>query len=177
MLFDLDRAPVEKDEPDEDRKAATSGDGPKLCPAPGEDRPGGRMQFDVTYRQFVRDVVNPQRQPQLPDHLAFALPGNVPSGWVHYDDCREADGAMIEAKGNYADFLAKPIGKEILTNDWLRQAENQTNAAGNRRVEWYFHDPEAAVFAKNLFAKNYSSIGIHVLSYPGGVPKHNPRVR
>ncbi len=33
-LIDLDRAPVEKDEPDGDRKAATSWEGPKLRPAP-----------------------------------------------------------------------------------------------------------------------------------------------
>ena len=176
-LMDLDRGPVEKDEPDGDRKAATSGAGPKLCPAPTEDWAGGRKQFDVTYQQFVRDFVNPQRQPQLEEHLAFALPAATPSGWVHYDDCRESDGAMIEAKGNYADFLAKPIGKEVLSKQWLEQADHQTKGAGNRRVEWYFHDPEAAMFARELFAKRYSSIGVYVLSYPGGVPKHDPRVR
>ena len=176
-LMDLDRGPVEKDEPDGDRKAATSGAGPKLCPAPTEDWAGGRKQFDVTYQQFVRDFVNPQRQPQLEEHLAFALPAATPSGWVHYDDCRESDGAMIEAKGNYADFLAKPIGKEVLSKQWLEQADHQTKGAGSRRVEWYFHDPEAAMFARELFAKRYSSIGVYVLSYPGGVPKHNPRVR
>ncbi len=104
--------------------------------------------------------------------------GDVPSGWVHYDDCREADGAMIEAKGNYADFLASSFGERKLTDEWLKQANRQVRAAGNRRVEWYFHDPEAAAFAEGLFAKNdLGSIGIHVLPYPGGVPKPNPRVR
>ena len=97
-LIDLDRAPVEKDEPEGGRKAATSAEGPKLCPAPTNDRAGGRMQFDVTYQQFVRDFVNPQRRPQLDKRLAFALPGDVPSGWAYFDDCREADGTMIEAE-------------------------------------------------------------------------------
>ena len=137
-LIDFDGAPVEKDEPNGDRKAIISSEGPKLCPAPSEDRAGGRMQFDVTYQQFVRDFVNPQRQPQLPEHLAFALPGSTATGWVHYDDCREADGAMIEAKGNYAGMLLKPYGPEALTKDWHDQASRQVKAAGNRRVEWYF---------------------------------------
>ena len=84
---------------------------------------------------------------------------------------------MIEAKGNYADFLASSFGKRKLTDEWLKQASKQVQAAGNRRVEWYFHDPEAAAFARNLFAEKYGMIGIHVLPYPGGVPKPNPRIR
>ena len=96
---------------------------------------------------------------------------------MHYDDCREADGAMIEAKGNYAGFLATSFGKEKLTKDWIEQAGKQVRA-GDRRFEWYFHDPEAAAFAKGLFEDNdLSSIGIHALPYPGGVPKPNPRIR
>ena len=83
---------------------------------------------------------------------------------------------MIEAKGNYAGFIAKPFGERKLTDEWLDQAGKQLRAAGNRRVEWYFHDPEAAAFAKNLFAQRYEMIGIHVLPYPGGVPKPNPRI-
>ena len=60
---------------------------------------------------------------------------------------------------------------------WLKQAASQVKVAGNRRVEWYFHDPEAAAFARGLFAREYSSIGIHVLPYPGSVPRPNPRIR
>ena len=85
---------------------------------------------------------------------------------------------MIEAKGNYADMLSKPYGPGSLEEKWLDQANRQVRAAGNRRVEWYFHDPEAAAFAKGLFANNdLGSIGIHALPYPGGVPKPNPRIR
>ena len=37
---------------------------------------------------------------------------------------------------------------------------------------------EAAAFAKRVFVANdLGSIGIHVLPYPGGVPKPNPRIR
>ena len=172
VLIDLDRAPATAGE------ATAEDEGPKLCPAPKADRAGGRRLFDVLYEQYVRDAVNPQRRPQLSAGLTFALPGDVPSGWVHYDDCREADGTMIEAKGNYAGFLASSFGKGELTKEWLDQADRQVRAAGNRRVEWYFHDPEAATFAKKLFADNdLGSIGIHVLPYPGGVPKPNPRIR
>ena len=135
------------------------------------------MLFDQLYEQYVRDTVSPQRRPQLPPGLTFALPGDVPSGWVHYDDCREADGAMIEAKGNYARTLSNSYGPGALEGSWLKQARSQVQAAGNRRVEWYFHDPEAAAFANGLFAEKYGVIGIHVLPYPGGVPKPNPRIR
>ena len=75
VLIDLDRAPA--------HEAAMEKDGPKLCPAPKEDRPGGRRLFDVLYEQYVRDAVNPRRRPQLPPGLTFALPDDVPSGWVH----------------------------------------------------------------------------------------------
>ena len=130
------------------------------------------------YEQFVRAAVNPQRRPQLPFGLTFALPGDTATGWVFFDDCRESDGAMIEAKGNYADMLSKPYGPKSLEEEWLDQAQRQTRVAGNRRVEWYFHDPEAAAFAGKLFANNkLGAIGIHVLPHPLGVPKPNPRVR
>jgi hypothetical protein len=172
VLIDLDRAPAGSDDTDE------QDDRPKLCPAPKDDQLGGRKLFDQMYEQYVRDTVNPQRRPQLPPGLTFALPGNTPSGWVHYDDCREADGAMIEAKGNYAEMLATQWGQEKLAGEWVDQASKQVQAAGNRRVEWYFHDPNAAAFAQKWFEANkLGSIRIHVLPYPGGVPKPNPRIR
>ncbi|WP_210160582.1 hypothetical protein [Methylocella silvestris] len=39
---------------------------PKLCPAPVSESINGRKTFDIQYQQFIRDVANPQRRPQLP---------------------------------------------------------------------------------------------------------------
>jgi hypothetical protein len=86
---------------------------------------------------------------------------------------------MIEAKGNYADLLATAFGRERLEEDWLDQAGKQVRASQGRRIEWYFHDAAAATVASALFVKRHydSTITVHVLPYPGGVPKPNPRVR
>ena len=46
---------------------------PKLCPDPGPENINGRKLFDVQYEQYVRSIVNPQRQPPLPAGLAFSL--------------------------------------------------------------------------------------------------------
>lgn len=120
VLIDLDRAPaiaqttVEEEETDEK---------PKLCPDPSQDQGGGRKLFDIIYEQWVRDNVNPQRKPQLPPGIAFALPADTKTGWVHYDDCQEATGGMVEAKGNYAGMLRSEFTKGLLKDDWLNQAD------------------------------------------------------
>lgn len=174
VLLDIDRASAVGVE----TAAQARKDQAKLCPAPQPDRLGGRRLFDEMYEQYVRNFNNPQRQPQLPPGLTFALPANTISGWVHHDDCRESDGTMIEAKGNYGDFLRTPFGKRRLAELWLDQAERQLAATGSRRVEWYFHSPIAAAFARGLFTPPHlAMIGIHVLPHPLGVPRPNPRVR
>lgn len=147
VVIDLDRAPARAADDAEDEQQ------PKLCPDPGPDRLGGRKLFDDLYAQYVRDIVNPQRRPQLPSDLTFALPDMTKPGLVYFDDCRESGGTMIEAKGNYADLLAKQFGRQILTEDWLGQAGKQITASQGRHLEWYFHDASAAAFAAGLFAE------------------------
>lgn len=173
VLVDIDRASAVGVETSADAQK----DEPKLCPTPRPDQQGGRRLFDELYEQYVRDTVNPQRQPQLPPGLTFALLDGATGRWVRCDDCRESDGAMIDAKGNYADMVADKNGRRWLTISWQSQAVRQLRAAGHRRVEWYFHDATAAAFAKMLFAKNHLAIGIRVLPYPPGVPKPNPGIR
>ena len=82
---------------------------PKLCPAPAPQSIAGRRLFDIQYEQFVRSVVNPQRQPQLPPTLTFGLTNPETGRIVDYDDCRESDGAMIEAKGHYEGGKAETV--------------------------------------------------------------------
>ena len=117
VIIDLDRASSVADTTAEDGE--TDDEKPKLCPDPSKDQGGGRKLFDIIYEQWVHNFVNPQRQPQLPPGLAFALPADTTTGWVHYDDCREATGSMIEAKGNYAKMVSSTFGRGILEEVWL----------------------------------------------------------
>ena len=179
VLIDLDLAPAALDGDAPGPGPGSPTDEPKLCPDPSKDQGGGRKLFDIMYEQWVRNWVNPQRNPQLPPGIAFALPADTPSGWVHFDDCRDATGGMIEAKGNFTEMLSSFAGRMWLEESWLEQAERQIKGAGNRTIDWYFHDPAAADPARLAFeeARIADRIGIHVLPYPSGVPKYNPRVR
>jgi hypothetical protein len=112
---------------------------PKLCPDPGPENINGRKAFDVQYEQYVRSVVNPQRQPPLPAGLAFSLTDPATGKPVSFDDCRESDGAMIEAKGHYEDVRQNRIISDSIDDKWVEQATRQVDASGGRDIEWYFH--------------------------------------
>jgi hypothetical protein len=107
----------------------------------------------------------------MPRSLTHALPGNTASGWVYFDDCRESNGNMIEAKSDQTGYMHTTIGEERLTQRYLEQAENQYKALGDRRSEWYFHRKENADFARQLFEKyNLSDkISVFHLPYPGEI--------
>ncbi len=154
---------------------------PKLCPAQGPESIKGRKLFDVQYQQFVRDLVNPQRRPQLPPELTFGLHDPVTGELVKFDDCRESDGAMIEAKGHYEEMMRPDWaqGSEILADKWTKQARRQVEASGERPVEWYFHEEAAAKFAREVFKDSVLSrqIRIIVAPHPAGVPNPNPRIK
>jgi len=154
---------------------------PKLCPAPGPDKAGGRKEFDIQYEQFVRDIVNPQRRPQLPPTLTFGLTDPTTGQLVKFDDCRESDGAMIEAKGHYAEMMRPgwEEGVDILTYKWTKQATSQVVASGGRKIEWYFHEAAAADLARRIFQRNphLNRILVHYHPDPAGIPNPNRRIR
>ncbi len=91
-----------------------------------------------------------------------------------YDDCRESDGTMIEAKG--------PGLAEVLENDsaivaegartkLIRQATRQVQASGGRDIEWYFAEEPAADKARDIFEENdYLSGRIIIFPVPAEVP-------
>lgn len=96
-------------------------------------------------------------------------PANV-FDWVHFDDCRLADGTMIEAKGTgYLAMLSK--GEE--TQPWkgvedglLRQADSQFEAARGRPIEWYVAEPEVAARLREIFFANGIEITVIVEEPP-----------
>ncbi len=85
---------------------------------------------------------------------------------------------MIEAKGHYEDLMRSEWGQDKVRDDWIDQASRQVAASGGRDIEWYFHEQAAAAAASKLFEDDdkLKRIKIFVKPYPGGVPKHNPRI-
>ena len=91
---------------------------------------------------------------------------------VAFDDCRESDGTMIEAKGiGYAEMLQDPyLGGDVIPGRWLKQARSQVDAAGSRDVEWFFAEPEAARKAKELFGAREKLQTIKIFVIPAEAP-------
>jgi hypothetical protein len=147
----------------------TKDDEPRLCPAPRPDKPSGAK--GRAYEDFVKGFVNPPPY-TTPTGIGFQLANPELGGkLVYYDDCQHATGMMVEAKGpGYAKLLRYEWGKDSLAEQWLDQSARQLAAAGSRRVRWYFAEPEAAEFARDLFSRpggGRDRIEIVVLHYPG----------
>jgi hypothetical protein len=159
-------------------QTGTKREEPKFCPAPVSENITKRKTFDVQYEQYVRSIVNPQRQPPLPAGLAISLTDPATGNPVTFGDCRESDGAMIEAKGHSEDVRRNLILRDEMDNDWIEQATRQVDASGGRDIQWYFHEQAAADAASDLFEDDdkLDRIKIFVGPYPGGIPKHNPRI-
>jgi hypothetical protein len=79
-------------------------DEPRLCPAPGPDKPGGEK--GRAYEDFVKRVVNPPPY-TTPTGIGFQLANPQAGGkLIYYDDCQHTTGMMVEAKGpGYAKLL------------------------------------------------------------------------
>ncbi len=151
-------------------------DTPKLCPAPGPDKFGRGIQGqkDRDYEDYVKRVVNPDLP--TPRGWGVQLPNPEAGGkLVFYDDCQRATGVMIEAKGTgYARMLASrfDILKRSIAKSWLNQSGRQLAASGGRRLIWYFAEPEAAAFARKIFADakdGRENILIEVLPWKEGM--------
>jgi hypothetical protein len=128
-------------------------DKPQLCPDPGPDAPHGASARAIAYQAFVSAFNNPQRP--LPPGMAVSLVNPKTGRRVIYDDCREIDGVMLEAKGpGYAKLLRSNYMKDVLKKRWINQGERQVNAAGWRGNEWWFAEEGPRVFAEQVFEKN-----------------------
>jgi len=134
--------------------ADTETNTPQLCPDPGPDVPHGASPRSIAYQAHVSAVNNPQRP--LPPGLAVSLIDTKTGKRVVFDDCRESDGTMIEAKGpGFARLLRYSyFSTKVLPKRWERQAERQVSAAGARGIEWFFAEPEAAQWAEKWFREN-----------------------
>jgi hypothetical protein len=138
---------------------------PRLCPDPSPDVPRGPNPRADAYQEQISALNNPQRP--LPIGLVISLYNPVTAEKVTYDDCREHDGTMIEAKGPaYGSMLRAQHFKDKFTDEWADQASRQIAASGGRPLEWYFADREAAVFARELFDSKKNLQRIQVFHVP-----------
>lgn len=146
-------------------------DQPKLCPAPGPDRPGG-SERGRDYEDYVKSIVNPDNP--TPRGWGYQLPNPENNGNpVYFDDCQHSTGMMVEAKGNYAGVLSFEPGRSKNSADWLEQSAAQIAAADGRPIRWYFAEPETEAFAKEVFRDEgggRSRIETQVLPWPGSSP-------
>jgi hypothetical protein len=124
------------------------------------------------YEDQVKRFINPEAP--TPRGLGVVLEnpmkGDSP---VTFDDCQHSTGDMIEAKGpTFTDLLRQAAGsfEESVDEKLLDQGLRQVQAAGIRRVRWYFADQYAADHVRTLFAESNSErsrIEIGVLPYSG----------
>ena len=124
--------------------------------------------------QFVSEQINALnselRRLKRDDAASLMIP--LTGKQVAFDDCRESDGTMIEAKGiGYAEMLQDPyLGGDVIPGRWLKQARSQVDAAGSRDVEWFFAEPEAARKAKELFGAREKLQTIKIFVIPAEAP-------
>ena len=120
---------------------------PRLCPLPGLDKPGERGR---DYEDYVKSVVNPVDT--TPRYWGFQLLNPETGKLVYYDDCQHMTGMMVDAKGpEYANLLAFDAGRESVEQEFLDESARQLSALGGRQLRWYFAEPAAAEFARELF--------------------------
>ena len=165
---------AEKDDGDAraQQDAETQSDGTKssakLCPDPGIDAPHGASIRSKAYQALVSAINNPQRP--LPEGLAVNLRNPMTGRLVYFDDCRESDGTMIEAKGpGFGRMLGSQYLQKVIRERWLDQGRRQSSAAVGRKIDWFIADGEAATVARELFGQE-SLLNITVRHLPAGHP-------
>ena len=151
-------------------QARSERDQPKLCPDPTADVPHGASERAMLYQEQISRLNNPQRP--LSRGNAVSMENPLTGKNVVFDDCRESDGTMIEAKGlGYAEMLQDPyLGEDVIPGRWLKQARSQVAAAGARDVEWFFAEPEAAQKAGELFGDEQTLQKIKIFVIPAEAP-------
>jgi hypothetical protein len=140
-------------------------DTPQLCPDPGPDVPHGASPRSVAYQAYISALNNPQRP--LPPGLAVSLINPNTGRRVTYDDCREVDGTMIEAKApGFSHMLGDSYLRGVLEGRWTQQATRQVDAAGWHTLDWYFAEESAALYASRLFKDHEGLQDIQIIYQP-----------
>ncbi len=103
--------------------------------------------------------------------MAISLSDPATGRRVVFDDCRESDGAMIEAKGpSYARLLrSQYFSDQVLPYLWRTQAAKQISASGGRGLDWFFAEEATASKARDVF-KEAGLTKIDVFTVPAVMP-------
>jgi hypothetical protein len=120
---------------------------PKLCPLPEPDK--RTNDKGLAYEAFMRPLVNPG----MPTPLGFGYYlMNLSTGKpVEFDDCQQKTGDMVDYKHKYWMLLSDLNTQRFTISKLWRQAESQVQAAGDRRIRWYFAEGNAADYVRHLF--------------------------
>ncbi len=150
-------------------EARSERDEPKLCPDPDRDVPHGASERAMLYQEQISALNNPQRP--LSRGEAVSLENPLTGKNVAFDDCRESDGTMIEAKGpGFAQQMNYPYFDKSIVPGWEDQARTQVKAAGARNVAWFFAEPEAAAKAREIFGDDDQLQKIEIFYVPAEAP-------
>lgn len=113
-------------------------DEPEICPAPGPDQPHGASARAIAYQWQITG---------LAPGLGVMLNGKI------FDGCNPVTGHMLEAKGEgYAGLMRIKSRKDDLLNEWFKEADEQSQKADGRIVEWHFAEESVAIEASRKFA-------------------------
>ena len=97
--------------------------------------PHGASERALLYQEQISALNNPRRP--LSRGEAVSLMNPLTGERVAFDDCRQSDGTMIEAKGpGFADQMKYAYFDGGIVAGWEKQARTQVDAAGERGVAW-----------------------------------------
>jgi len=177
IIIDPDAPPGPKTD------TATTNPQPKLCPDPSADVPRGlhgpdgeidpaKIDNAARYQRYVSEVVN-GKENALEIGLGVALTDPATGKPVVFDECRRADGTMIDAKQGYLLLMDNPYEKpwQDTLAKMTGDAERQVRAAGDREIEWYFSEKKVADFMATYFGGKNIPIKIIYMPPPPGLIK------
>jgi hypothetical protein len=120
---------------------------PKLCPRPQPDKRTNNK--GIEYEIFMRPIVNPFMPTPL--GMAYYLTNPSIGKPVEFDDCQQETGDMVDYKHKYWKLLSDLDTQRFTISKLWKQAESQVQAAGDRRIRWYFAERKAADYVRHLF--------------------------
>jgi hypothetical protein len=135
---------------------------PKLCPLPEPDK--RTNDKGLAYEAFMRPLVNPG----MPTPLGFGYYLMDPSTRkaVEFDDCQQDSGDMVDYKHKYWKLLSDLDTQRFTISKLWKQALSQVEAAGDRRIRWYFAERKAADYVRELFRGDDIRGSIEIVHVP-----------
>jgi hypothetical protein len=112
----------------------------------------------------MRPLVNPG----MPTPLGWGYYLMDPSTGkaVEFDDCQQETGDMVDYKHKYWMLLSDLDTQGFTIVKLWKQALSQVQAAGERRIRWYFAERKAADYVRELFRDDLDRDRIDIVHAP-----------